>query len=201
MPGGGNVTGAAGGSKRKLEVAGYACILPPYVQSDRPTFSHQHVRGVPWRRGRGGGGWLSGAASAGGGGHPAGSRPAAAGAERDHDAAQGGGSRARSSPGVFEGLTLGTPIAMLVRNTDARPGAYDEMRTLPAVARGLHVRREIRHPRLAWRRAGQRARDDRPGGGGGGGAEGPGGMVSGARDRRLCEIACMTSRRRSIRRR
>ncbi len=31
--------------------------------------------------------------------------------------------------GVFEGLTLGTPIAMLVRNQDARPQAYDEMRS------------------------------------------------------------------------
>ncbi|MGF1448451.1 MAG: chorismate synthase [Opitutales bacterium] len=30
--------------------------------------------------------------------------------------------------GVFEGQTLGTPIALLVRNTDARPQAYDEMR-------------------------------------------------------------------------
>ena len=29
--------------------------------------------------------------------------------------------------GVHEGLTLGTPIAILVRNTDQRPGAYDEM--------------------------------------------------------------------------
>ena len=32
--------------------------------------------------------------------------------------------------GVFEGQTLGTSIAMLVRNTDARPGAYDEMKDL-----------------------------------------------------------------------
>ena len=31
--------------------------------------------------------------------------------------------------GVFEGLTIGTPIAMLVRNKDARPQAYDEMKT------------------------------------------------------------------------
>ncbi|RMH44701.1 MAG: chorismate synthase [Deltaproteobacteria bacterium] len=31
--------------------------------------------------------------------------------------------------GVFEGLTLGTPIALLVRNEDARGGDYDEMRT------------------------------------------------------------------------
>ena len=30
--------------------------------------------------------------------------------------------------GVFEGRTTGTPISMLVRNADARPGAYDEMR-------------------------------------------------------------------------
>lgn len=30
--------------------------------------------------------------------------------------------------GVFEGLTTGTPIGMLVRNNDQRPGAYDEMR-------------------------------------------------------------------------
>jgi len=30
--------------------------------------------------------------------------------------------------GLFEGRTTGTPIAMLVRNADARPGAYDEMR-------------------------------------------------------------------------
>ena len=30
--------------------------------------------------------------------------------------------------GLFEGQTLGTPIAMLVRNRDARPGAYEAMR-------------------------------------------------------------------------
>jgi len=30
--------------------------------------------------------------------------------------------------GLFEGRTTGTPVSMLVRNTDARPGAYDEMR-------------------------------------------------------------------------
>jgi chorismate synthase len=30
--------------------------------------------------------------------------------------------------GVFEGRTTGTPISMLVRNADARPGAYDELR-------------------------------------------------------------------------
>jgi len=31
--------------------------------------------------------------------------------------------------GVFRGLTLGTPISIMVRNTDARPEAYSEMET------------------------------------------------------------------------
>ncbi len=31
--------------------------------------------------------------------------------------------------GTFDGKTLGTPIALLVRNNDARPQAYDEMKT------------------------------------------------------------------------
>lgn len=30
--------------------------------------------------------------------------------------------------GVFEGRTTGAPVSMLVRNEDARPGAYDEMK-------------------------------------------------------------------------
>jgi chorismate synthase len=30
--------------------------------------------------------------------------------------------------GVFEGRTTGAPISMLVRNSDARPGAYDQMK-------------------------------------------------------------------------
>ena len=30
--------------------------------------------------------------------------------------------------GIFEGKTTGTPITLLVRNADQRPGAYDEMR-------------------------------------------------------------------------
>lgn len=32
--------------------------------------------------------------------------------------------------GTFEGTTLGSPIAMLVRNKDANPGAYDNMKDL-----------------------------------------------------------------------
>src|ERR1044072_6190324 len=31
--------------------------------------------------------------------------------------------------GVFEGRTMGTPIAMIVRNRDARAGAYSEIKT------------------------------------------------------------------------
>src|SRR5688572_32758551 len=29
--------------------------------------------------------------------------------------------------GLIDGVTLGTPIAVIVRNEDQRPGAYDEM--------------------------------------------------------------------------
>ncbi|MGQ0522013.1 MAG: chorismate synthase [Actinomycetota bacterium] len=36
--------------------------------------------------------------------------------------------RAEILSGVFEGRTLGTPIAVVVRNHDARPGAYDAMK-------------------------------------------------------------------------
>jgi len=33
--------------------------------------------------------------------------------------------------GVFEGMTTGTPISMLVRNRNANPGAYDYIRNIP----------------------------------------------------------------------
>ena len=36
--------------------------------------------------------------------------------------------RAEIVSGLFDGQTLGTPIAVLVRNTDARPGAYEDFR-------------------------------------------------------------------------
>ena len=36
--------------------------------------------------------------------------------------------RAEILSGVFEGRTLGTPILILVRNQDARPEAYEELR-------------------------------------------------------------------------
>ena len=36
--------------------------------------------------------------------------------------------RAEILSGVFEGVTLGTPIAIIVRNRDARPSAYEDMK-------------------------------------------------------------------------
>ena len=38
--------------------------------------------------------------------------------------------RAEILSGVFDGVTLGTPIAIVVRNSDAQPGAYDAMKDL-----------------------------------------------------------------------
>jgi len=38
--------------------------------------------------------------------------------------------RVEIASGVFEGKTLGTPIALLVRNKDARPQAYEEMKDI-----------------------------------------------------------------------
>jgi chorismate synthase len=38
--------------------------------------------------------------------------------------------RAELLSGVFDGMTLGTPIAILVRNTDARPSAYEGFKEL-----------------------------------------------------------------------
>ena len=69
--------------------------------------------------------------------------------------------RCRILSGVFEGRTLGTPISILVKNKDAQPEAYSEMqRRLPAIARRLHLRSEVRHPKLAGRRPRFRARND-----------------------------------------
>ena len=99
-------------------------------------------------------------------------RPPPAGAEQADHAAPGSGPLSRSCSGVFEGLTLGTPIAMLVRNEDARPQSVRRFQgQVSAEPRRLHLRGQVRHPQLAGRRPRQRPRDDRPGGGGRGGAE------------------------------
>ena len=63
--------------------------------------------------------------------------------------------------GVFEGRTTGTPIALLIRNTDARSKDYDDLvDTFRPGPRRLHLLAEIRHPRSSRRRALVRARDD-----------------------------------------
>lgn len=42
------------------------------------------------------------------------------------------GDRVEILSGVYQGKTTGTPIALLVRNTDQRPQAYDKLRDLSA---------------------------------------------------------------------
>ena len=42
--------------------------------------------------------------------------------------------------GVFEGQTLGTPIAILVRNKDQRPSSYNEMKDKYPISCGFHLR-------------------------------------------------------------
>ena len=47
--------------------------------------------------------------------------------------------------GVFDGLTTGTPIALLIRNEDKRSCDYDNLKEpLPSRARGLDLRGEVR---------------------------------------------------------
>ncbi len=69
--------------------------------------------------------------------------------------------------GVFEGKTTGTPIAILVRNEDARGRDYadlaDKYRPRP---RGLHLGCEVRVSRPPRRRPREREGDGRQGGGG-----------------------------------
>ena len=100
-------------------------------------------------------------------------RPPASRAERADDAAPGGG------PGR-------DPLGRLRRHDPRhpdraarpQPGRAPERlrghaRPLPAVARGLHDRGEVRDPQLAGRRPRERARDDRPRRGRGDRAEAP----------------------------
>ena len=82
----------------------------------------------------------------------------------------------RSSRACFEGVTLGTPIALLVRNQDARPSAYEHMKdvyrpshadfttersTASATGRAAAARARARRS-AASRRARSRARCSRP---------------------------------------
>ena len=69
--------------------------------------------------------------------------------------------------GVFEGVTLGTPIgAPRAQSGRAAERLRAHEGRLPALARRLHHRAEVRRPQLAGRRPRERARDGRPGRGG-----------------------------------
>ena len=76
------------------------------------------------------------------------------------------GDRVEVLSGLFEGRTLGTPIALLVRNQDARPESYAPTRHLFRPSHGdftYEAKYGLRG--LARRRPGVRARDRGPGGG------------------------------------
>ena len=62
--------------------------------------------------------------------------------------------------GVFEGLTTGTPISLLIENQDQRSRDYAAIAdAVPPRPRRPDLRPEIRHPRLSWRRPFLRARN------------------------------------------
>ena len=64
--------------------------------------------------------------------------------------------------GVFEGQTLGTPISARDPERGHAPRRLPrDAGEVPAEPRRLHLRREVRHPRLARRRPDERARDGR----------------------------------------
>ena len=131
----------------------------------RSSFPHHHVGGVARRRRGRGRGRLSAAAGVVARGHPGGAGPAAAGAEPHHHAAPGR-RRVRNPLRRFRGADA--------RHLDPHPGAQHGRQAaalravparLPALARRLRLRRQVRHPQLAGRRPGQRAGDHRAGGG------------------------------------
>ena len=72
--------------------------------------------------------------------------------------------RSRSSRACSTGVTLGTPIAMLIRNAGrTQQGLREHRARVPPEPRRLHLRREVRDPRDRRRRSGERARDRRAG--------------------------------------
>ena len=62
--------------------------------------------------------------------------------------------------GTFEGRTTGTPVQLLIRNTDQRSRDYGDIADqVPPRPRRHHLLAEVRHPRLPRRRPVERARD------------------------------------------
>ena len=62
--------------------------------------------------------------------------------------------------GMFEGVTTGTPVSLLIRNEDQRSqGLWRDQGPVPAGPRRLHLRCEIWPSRLSRRRPLERARD------------------------------------------
>jgi chorismate synthase len=74
--------------------------------------------------------------------------------------------------GVYQGKTTGTPIALLIENTDQRSKDYGNiLETFRPGHADYSLLPEIRHPRPAWRWPLQRAPDRAHGGGWCGGQE------------------------------
>ena len=91
--------------------------------------------------------------------HPARSRPPPPGTSR-HVTQRHEADAVEILSGVFEGKTTGTPIALLIRNADARSKDYANIaRHVPSRPRRLHLLAEVRHPRPARRRPPVGARD------------------------------------------
>ena len=105
--------------------------------------------GIPLERGR----------------HPALARQAAARPVALHHPAAGAGHgrdpvRRVRDEATGRQVTTGTPIALLIDNVDQRSKDYAEIKdSLPPGPRRLHLRRQIRHPRLSRRRPRLGARD------------------------------------------
>ena len=76
--------------------------------------------------------------------------------------------------GVFDGLTTGTPIALLIRNEDKKSEDYEQLEGAhPSRARRLDLRREVRRAGLAGQRPRLGPRDRRARGRGRHGEEDP----------------------------
>ena len=84
--------------------------------------------------------------------------------------------------GVFEGLTTGAPISLLIENVDARSKDYGAIKDQFRPGHADYTYQDqVRHPRLPRRRPGERARDRDAGRGRGDRAQDPGSTPSPSR--------------------